>query len=58
MLNFGFGSRIEEGTLFYHRYPHWSKMGKMVADARGAVEAMINLDFIDGNKVNVAGKIL
>ena len=30
-------------------------MGKMVADARGAVEAMINLDFIDGNKVYVAG---
>ena len=51
----GFGNRIEEGTHFYHRYPRWSKMGKMVADASAAVEAMINLDFIDGNKVFVAG---
>src|SRR5699024_5317525 len=22
----GFGSRIEEGTNFYHRFPQWSKM--------------------------------
>ena len=35
----GFGNRIEEGTRFYQRYPHWSKMGKMVLDVRGAVDA-------------------
>jgi cephalosporin-C deacetylase-like acetyl esterase len=51
----GFGNRIEEGTRFYHRYPHWSKMGKMVSDARGAVEAMVNLDFIDGDRIFIAG---
>jgi dienelactone hydrolase len=51
----GFGTRIEEGTHFYNRYPHWSKMGKMVTDARGAVEAMVNLDFIDGSRVYIAG---
>lgn len=51
----GFGNRIEEGTRFYHRYPHWSKMGKMVTDVNGAVEAMGNLDFIDSTKIYVAG---
>ena len=51
----GFGNRIEEGTHFYDRYPHWSKMGKMVVDVKGAVDALRNLDFIDGTKIFVAG---
>ena len=51
----GFGNRIEEGTRFYDRYPHWSKMGKMITDVRGAVDALSNLDFIDGSKILVAG---
>ena len=51
----GFGNRIEEGTRFYHRYPHWSKMGKMVADVKGAVDAMANLDIINSKQIVVAG---
>jgi cephalosporin-C deacetylase-like acetyl esterase len=51
----GFGNRIEEGTRFYNRYPHWSKMGKMVVDVKGAVEALRNLDFVDSTKIFVAG---
>lgn len=51
----GFGNRIEEGTRFYNRYPHWSKMGKMVVDVKGAVDALVNLDFIDSAKIFVAG---
>jgi dienelactone hydrolase len=51
----GFGNRIEEGTRFYNRYPHWSKLGKMVADVKGAVEALKNLDFIDSTKIFVVG---
>ena len=51
----GFGNRIEEGTRFYNRYPHWSKMGKMVVDVKAAVEALANLDFIDSTKIFVAG---
>ncbi len=51
----GFGNRIEDGTRFYHRYPHWSKMGKMVTDVRGAVDALSNFDFIDENKIYIAG---
>lgn len=51
----GFGNRIEEGTRFYYRYPHWSKMGKMVTDVKGAVDALSNLDFTDSSKIYVAG---
>jgi dienelactone hydrolase len=51
----GFGNRIEEATRFYKRYPHWSKLGKMVADTKGAVDALANLDFIDKNRIIVAG---
>jgi dienelactone hydrolase len=51
----GFGNRIEEGTHFYDRYPNWSKLGKMVADVQGAVDALTNLDFIDGTKIYVEG---
>ncbi len=34
----GFGNRIEEGVHFYERYPQWSKLGRMVADVRAAVD--------------------
>lgn len=54
----GYGARIEEGTLFYQRYPHWSKMGKMVTDARAAVDALESIDFIDKDKIFVAGYAL
>ncbi len=51
----GFGNRIEEGTRFYQRYPRWSKLGKMVADAKGAVDALENMDFIDKERILLAG---
>jgi dienelactone hydrolase len=51
----GFGNRIEEGTRFYNRYPHWSKMGKMVVDVRGAVDALSNLEFVDSTRIFAAG---
>jgi dienelactone hydrolase len=54
----GFGNRIEEGTRFYHRYPRWSKLGKMVTDAKGAVDALQNLNFIDSGKILMAGYCL
>ncbi len=54
----GFGNRIEEATRFYERYPHWSKMGKMVADASGAVDALENLGFIDNSRIIIAGYAL
>ena len=51
----GFGTRIEEGRDFYRRYPHWSKMGKMVADTRAAVDTLANLDIIDSNRIYAGG---
>jgi len=51
----GFGNRIDEGTRFYVRYPNWSKMGKMVADLKGAVDALNHLNFVDSTKIFVAG---
>ncbi len=51
----GFGNRQEEGLHFYDRYPHWSKMGKMVADVQGAVDALSNMDVIDPEQIFVTG---
>ena len=36
----GFGSRMSETGPFYDRYPHWSQMGRMVEDARAAIDAL------------------
>jgi pimeloyl-ACP methyl ester carboxylesterase len=54
----GYGSRIEEGSLFYKRYPTWSKMGKMVDDTRSAITALHDLDFIDPEKIFLGGYAL
>jgi dienelactone hydrolase len=52
----GFGTRNEEeARLFYQRYPKWSKMGRMVADVRWAVDALIEDERIDLGKIFVAG---
>jgi dienelactone hydrolase len=54
----GFGTRIEEGRLFYERFPHWSKLGRMVADVRWSVDALMEIDFLDTEKICVAGYAL
>lgn len=51
----GFGNRLEESRHFYRRYNNWSLLGKMVADAQAAVEAMTNLDIIDEKRILIAG---
>ena len=51
----GFGSRIEEGTYFYDRYPKWSKMGKMVADVRAAVDALEDIQVLDPSHLYLSG---
>lgn len=51
----GFGSRIQEGTLFYERFPHWSKLGRMLADTRWSIDALSHLDFIDAKRIYVFG---
>ena len=52
----GFGTRIEEALHFYDRYPHWSEMGKMVADTRCVINDVYNrMPFIDSSKIYLAG---
>lgn len=51
----GFGTRIDEGTNFYERYPHWSKLGKMVTDTQAAVDALESLDFVDRDRIFLSG---
>lgn len=52
----GFGTRIEEALHFYERYPHWSEMGKMVADVRSIIDdASHRMPFIDPGKIYLAG---
>lgn len=58
MDQIGFGTRIEEGSLFYERFPHWSKMGRMVADVRYAVDALSEIEFIDKEHIYTVGYTL
>jgi pimeloyl-ACP methyl ester carboxylesterase len=51
----GFGTRIDDGTFFYHRYPHWSKLGRMAADVSAAVDALANMKVIDKNRIYATG---
>lgn len=54
----GMGTRLQEGTRFYERYPRWSKMGRMVADVQGALDLLENLDFVDKSRVYTVGYAL
>lgn len=54
----GFGTRVMEGTRFYERYPRWSKMGRMIADVRSAVDALENFEIIDKRRIYVFGYTL
>jgi dienelactone hydrolase len=47
----GFGRRIEEVERFYDRHPRWSLLGKMVRDARAALGALLELPFVDRERV-------
>ncbi len=58
MDQIGFGTRIEEGRLFYERFPNWSKLGRMVADVRWSVDALTTIEFVDKEKLYVAGYAL
>jgi len=54
----GFGTRLPDGPPFYHRYPHWSRMGKMVADTRAAINALAALQEIDASRIYLLGYAL
>ncbi|HVW07233.1 MAG TPA: alpha/beta fold hydrolase [Bryobacteraceae bacterium] len=51
----GFGARMAETGPFYDRYPHWSRMGRMVEDARSAIDALEKDPVVDGSKISIFG---
>jgi len=51
----GNGTRIKEVRHFYERYPHWSLLGKMVADVRSAVDVLERVPFVDPKQIYVLG---
>jgi dienelactone hydrolase len=54
----GFGSRQLEAAPFYDRYPHWSQLGRMVEDARGALDALEKDALIDPQRLSLLGYTL
>lgn len=51
----GTGRRIEEVEGFYQRHPRWSLLGKMVRDARAAIEILAGLPYVDPGRIAVLG---
>jgi pimeloyl-ACP methyl ester carboxylesterase len=51
----GFGTRVRDARDFYRRYPQWSLMGKMVADTRAAIDALVALEAVDASRISLMG---
>ncbi len=47
----GFGGRIKEAETFYHRYPQWSLLGKMVRDSRLGLQSLQKLPYVDKDQI-------
>lgn len=45
-------------AAFYDRHPHWSEMGKMIWDAKRAIEAMRLIPQIDPERLGIVGHSL
>jgi len=54
----GFGTRATDARDFYHQYPRWSLLGKMVCDTRGVIDALCRLDTIDPTRIYMIGYAL
>jgi dienelactone hydrolase len=51
----GFGTRLNEAAPFYDRFPHSSRMGKMVEDLGSAIDALQNDTLADAGRIWVFG---
>lgn len=51
----GHGSRMNEFGPFYDRYPHWSRLGRMVEDTRAGITALSNDPMVDPNHIVLFG---
>lgn len=54
----GFGSRMAESAPFYDRHPGWSEFGRMVSDARAAVDALATDALVDPGRISLLGYTL
>ncbi len=51
----GFGSRASEIGPFYERTPHYSQLGRMVEDARAAIDALEKDANVDPQRISLFG---
>ncbi|HTB63607.1 MAG TPA: alpha/beta hydrolase family protein [Opitutales bacterium] len=51
----GFGIRASEIGPFFDTAPHWSQMGRLVHDARSALDALAKDDVVDPNELYLYG---
>lgn len=51
----GFGSRNREIQYFYDRFPRWSEFGRMVEDARAAIDALESSKLVDPARIYILG---
>jgi dienelactone hydrolase len=51
----GHGSRTDEFATFFDRFPHWSRMGRMVFDTSAAIDALQKEGMVDANRVYLYG---
>jgi pimeloyl-ACP methyl ester carboxylesterase len=51
----GHGSRTAEFATAYDRFPHWSRLGRMVADTRAVMDALPEQEIVDTNRIYLYG---
>ncbi len=51
----GHGSRTDEFATFFDRFPHWSRLGRMVADTRAGIDALQKEGMVDPNRIYLYG---
>jgi pimeloyl-ACP methyl ester carboxylesterase len=51
----GHGSRMDEFATFFDRFPHWSRLGRMVADTRAGIDALQKEGVVDPNRIYLYG---
>jgi pimeloyl-ACP methyl ester carboxylesterase len=51
----GHGSRTDEFATFFDRFPHWSRMGRMVSDTRAGIDALEKESMVDASRVYLYG---
>jgi len=51
----GTAMRQDERRRFYEEYPDWSLMGKMVYDARCAIDVLRQMDNVDNDRIYLCG---